>query len=136
VIGGWLLVLGGRWRDADFSLMWITSGINRRCRQSGDGVNTTRISFPICPVSRLGRECAHIPFTSPLTPPRKERLGVKVAGPMRLALDLHLQAADPCYISRGDCVVEGLLRGISTGTGGAGEQFEELDALLVTLVRS
>jgi DNA-binding transcriptional ArsR family regulator len=37
-------------------------------------------------------------FTSPLTPPRKESLGVKVAGPMQLALDLHLRAADPCYI--------------------------------------
>jgi len=53
---------------------------------------------PICPVSRLGRECAHSPITSRLTPPRKERLGVKVAGPMQLALDLPLHAADPCYI--------------------------------------
>jgi DNA-binding transcriptional ArsR family regulator len=77
---------------------WVTSGINRRCGQSGDVVNTTRISFPICPVSRLGRECAHSPFTSAVTPPRKERLGVRVAGPMQLALDLALHAADPRYI--------------------------------------
>jgi len=40
-------------------------------------VDTTRILFPICPVSRLGRECAHSPFTS---------------------LDLPLHAADPYYI--------------------------------------
>src|SRR5271166_1427375 len=58
--------------------------------------STARISFPICPVSRLGRECAHSPFTSTRTPPGKERLGVKVAG--QLALDLPLHAADPCYI--------------------------------------
>jgi DNA-binding transcriptional ArsR family regulator len=46
----------------------------------------------------MPRECANSPFNSPLTPPRKERLGVKVAGPMQLALDRPLHAADPCYI--------------------------------------
>jgi DNA-binding transcriptional ArsR family regulator len=62
----------------------------RPCGQSGDVVNTT--VFRSLSVPSL--DTVHFA----VTPPRKERLGVKVAGPMQFALHLPLHAADACYI--------------------------------------
>jgi len=72
--GGWDHRPGQGLRDGDNSSKWTTSGINRRCGQSARRGKTTRILFPTCSVSRLGRECAYTP-------------------PLR-----RLQATDPCYM--------------------------------------